>query len=174
MVTYREMDLSELERIAEIDVTETGNFVYTWKGGEEIELTPREWQRPPRDFAGWQRGSWTVVLTCEGLRLIGAFDGNALVGFALMRPNLTETMAQLALLYVSRAYRRGGVARQLVAQVAEWARESGATALYVSATPSESAVSFYRSQGFVLTAEPNAELFALEPKDIHMVKPLSG
>jgi GNAT superfamily N-acetyltransferase len=173
MVTYREMSLSELERIAEIDVTESGTHVYTWSGGEQIEQTQREWQRPARDFAGWQRGTWTVVLKCEGLRLIGAFDDdNALVGFALMRPKLSETTAQLALLYVSRAYRRGGVARALVEQVAEWARESGAQTLYVSATPTESAVSFYRSQGFVPTAQPNPELFALEPKDIHMLKPL--
>ena len=41
--------------------------------------------------------------------------------------------------------------------------------VYVSATPSESAVGFYKSLGFTLIAEPLPELFALEPEDIHMI-----
>jgi hypothetical protein len=44
--------------------------------------------------------------------------------------------------------------------------------LYVSATPSESAVGFYTGQGFRPTEEVNEELFELEPEDIHMIKPL--
>jgi hypothetical protein len=43
----------------------------------------------------------------------------------------------------------------------------------VSATESESAVSFYLSQGFRPTATPNPQMFELEPLDIHMVRPLS-
>lgn len=49
--------------------------------------------------------------------------------------------------------------------------ETGTT-LYVSATPSESAVGFYRSMGFAPTTEPDPRLFALEPKDIHMIMAL--
>jgi hypothetical protein len=41
--------------------------------------------------------------------------------------------------------------------------------VYVSATPSESAVGFYTSMGFTPTPDPIPELFALEPEDIHMI-----
>ena len=44
--------------------------------------------------------------------------------------------------------------------------------MYVSAVPSESAVGFYRSQGFTPTQEVDEELYALEPEDIHMTKTL--
>lgn len=52
------------------------------------------------------------------------------------------------------------------------ARDRDARALYVSATPSESAVGFYLSRGFRPT-EPFPEPFAKEPEDIHMLLPLA-
>jgi ribosomal protein S18 acetylase RimI-like enzyme len=54
------------------------------------------------------------------------------------------------------------------------AKENGAGQLYVSATPSESAISFYSSQGFVLAKQVHKELYALEPEDIHLIRKLSG
>ena len=49
------------------------------------------------------------------------------------------------------------------------ARMAGAMALYVSATPSESAVGFYRRAGFKPTDTPHPDLLAEEPEDIHMI-----
>ena len=66
-----------------------------------------------------------------------------------------------------------GLARQLLRMVVAMAEEHGAEELYVSATESESAVGFYLSQGFRPTDKPDPHLFELEPKDIHMVRPLS-
>jgi ribosomal protein S18 acetylase RimI-like enzyme len=84
------------------------------------------------------------------------------------RPHLTETMAQLVFLHVSHGYRRQGIATRLTAEGTQLARSDGAEQLYVSATPSKSAVGFYRSQGFRLVDKPHPELYALEPEDIHM------
>jgi ribosomal protein S18 acetylase RimI-like enzyme len=95
-----------------------------------------------------------------------------MVGIAVLRPGLSEGTAQLAGLFVSADYRRMGVAKRLTDEIVRLARESGARWLYVSATPSESAVGFYTSQGFRPTEHPNSELFALEPEDIHMIKQL--
>jgi ribosomal protein S18 acetylase RimI-like enzyme len=78
-------------------------------------------------------------------------------------------MANLSVLYVSRNYRRKGIASILAGEVARLARADGARRLYVSATPSGAAVGFYRSHGFEPTDEPNEALFALEPDDIHMI-----
>jgi ribosomal protein S18 acetylase RimI-like enzyme len=77
-------------------------------------------------------------------------------------------MAQLVFLQVSDGYRRQGIASRLTAECIRMARADGAKKLYVSATPSESAVGFYQTQGFRLVDKPNPELYALEPEDIHM------
>lgn len=52
------------------------------------------------------------------------------------------------------------------------ARQTGAHELYVSATPSGSAVSFYQRAGFDVTDEPIEELLALELEDMHVRRPL--
>lgn len=113
-----------------------------------------------------------MYLSLPGVKTWGAFENNRLVGFALYRPHLTETIAQLAALFVSKDYRRQGIAIKLSDAVSRQAKLDGHTKLYVSATPSESAVNFYQRQGFVPTQETNPELFNLEPEDIHMVKEL--
>jgi GNAT superfamily N-acetyltransferase len=100
---------------------------------------------------------------------IGAFDGDRLAGIAIYRPRLTETMGQLGLLHVSSSHRRQGIASCLFAEVLSLAHRDGAAALYVSATPSESAVGFYMSKGFLPTDTPHPELLAEEPEDIHMI-----
>jgi hypothetical protein len=46
--------------------------------------------------------------------------------------------------------------------------------MYVSATPSESAVGFYLKHGFRLAIEPIPELFEEEPEDIHMLLDLKA
>jgi len=90
----------------------------------------------------------------------------------MLRYELSDTVAQLALLHVSRAYRRQGIATRLFQEACRLARGDGAEELYVSATPSESAVGFYRSQGCRLAEQVNEELYAEEPEDIHMIKTL--
>lgn len=115
--------------------------------------------------------AWSRYLEQGGV-MLGALDGELLVGFAILRHRLTESMAQLAVLHVSRDYRRRGIAAALLQEASRLATEPGAREMYVSATPSGSAVGFYRSQGFELVEKVNQELYALEPEDIHMVKRL--
>jgi GNAT superfamily N-acetyltransferase len=76
---------------------------------------------------------------------------------------------QLSHLYVSRAYRGRGVGMQLFEAAVSRAREAGASALYVSATPTENTVDFYLSRGCVLAPEPDPRLLAAEPDDIHLL-----
>jgi len=104
-----------------------------------------------------------------GGRAFGAFAGDRLAGITIYRPRLTASMAQLALLHVSNRYRRQGVASHLYDEVIRMAHADGATRLYVSATPTESAVSFYMNKGFEPTDSPHPDLLAEEPDDIHMV-----
>lgn len=167
-----------LTRLAEIDRSEQVSQGYRMVDGALV-TEDVDWPIPAWAHTGDSEHSvpmlvatWQPMVDAGGW-LLGALDGEHLAGLALLRPQLRPKLAQLALLYVSRPYRRQGVAAQLLAAVVGQARALGATALYVSATPSASAVGFYLAQGFVPTAEPIPELFAKEPEDIHMLKPLA-
>jgi ribosomal protein S18 acetylase RimI-like enzyme len=168
------MPASELARIAEIDRSEHVTRIYTYRDGtlawRAVDERVPTWHRSGGGEHSVQAhlAAWGPILDAGGT-LVGAFDGGVLAGIAIYRPRLAEDMGNLAVLHVSRTARRQGVASRLTAEVARLARADGARRLYVSATPSDSAVGFYRSRGFAPTDAPDAAMFALEPEDIHMV-----
>jgi ribosomal protein S18 acetylase RimI-like enzyme len=175
MIELRHLPAHELGRIAEIDRSEHITRLYTYRDGvlegrAVDEQVPR-WNASGEYSTAAMVATWQPTLTVGGT-LIGAFEGDALAGLAIYRPRLAEAMGQLALLHVSRSFRRRGVASLLTGEVARLARADGAKRLYVSATPSNSAVGFYQSCGFAPTDAPHPELFALEPEDIHMIREL--
>ena len=69
---------------------------------------------------------------------------------------------------ISKPVRPNRSHRRLVELVMGKAREMGAKTLYVSATPSENTVRFYRSLGFRPADPIDPDLFRIEPDDIHM------
>ncbi len=172
MIAIRTLSREECDRVQEIDVTETGDTVYRWRDGTFVE-THEHWERQPwsRQHCEEIAAEWRATLD-RGGTVLGAFDGDRLVAEAVLVPHLTHTTAQLQYLHVSRAYRKQGIAHRLVVEISRLAREAGARELYVSATPSRSAVGFYLSFGFAPTAAPHPDLFTLEPEDIHMTLPL--
>jgi len=170
---------SDLLRIAEIDRTEHVTISYKVEGGT-LKAEQVDWDVPSWHQTG--EGEWSVAARIrewapileEGGMLIGALEGDFLIGFAILRPRLTETMAQLVAMYVSKDHRGKGVASALFEETPELASMAGAESIYVSSVPSGSAVGFYRSQGFALAKEVHDELFLLEPEDIHMIKVLES
>jgi GNAT superfamily N-acetyltransferase len=165
----RPLDLAGLGRVVEIDVTEDGDVVLE-QHGVEIAARDETWSRPPRDAERWQGfiDHWIAFIPGAGTAL-GSFDGDRLVGIATLRRGIRPGTDQLEALFVDRAHRRLGIASALVEAAATLARDGGARTLYVSATPSESAVGCYRRLGFAPTTEPIPELLELEPEDVHMV-----
>jgi GNAT superfamily N-acetyltransferase len=177
-LTYRWLEGFELERLSDLDRSERITTTYVMSD-EGIEARAVDW-----DVPNWNRehdghDSLVEITTfCHehmtaGARALGCLSGDdRLAGIGVMRVEVEPGVAQLAFLHVSRAYRRQGIAQQLLKQLIAWARGLGAREIYVSSAPSQSAVSFYRSSGFGVTDRPIAELLALEPKDIHMRLPL--
>jgi ribosomal protein S18 acetylase RimI-like enzyme len=168
---------AELDRIGEIDRSEHVTRIYSYVRGA-LEARDVDDAVPPWDRTGDHEHSvqakiraWRPILDLGGT-LIGAFDGDRLAGVAIYRPRLSEGVANLSVLHVSRSDRRTGVGSLLTDEVARLARADGARRLYVSATPTFSTVEFYRSHGFEPTDEPNEAMFALEPLDIHMIREL--
>ena len=175
--TYREMGATDLELMRQIDRAEHITTTYT-QDGDQLLSHAVDWQDP-----GWHDGTGDHSFDhhigfCRGhldrgASALGCFTpGDLLVGICLMTPEVEPRVAQLAYLHVSRDHRRQGVATGLVDRLVDWARAAGATEVYVSATPSQSAMSFYQDMGFRVTDRPNAALLALEPEDIHLRRPL--
>jgi ribosomal protein S18 acetylase RimI-like enzyme len=99
-------------------------------------------------------------------------EGNMLAGVAVLgnRPICDDdVMLQMIFLHVSQNHRRKGIAHKLVEEIVKVAKERGAERLYISATPSDSAIGFYISMGCKLAPKVDKELYAKEPEDIHFV-----
>jgi ribosomal protein S18 acetylase RimI-like enzyme len=111
-------------------------------------------------------------LLARGATLFGVVDGERPAGLVVVESDFEPGLAWLAWLHVSRPYRRRGVARALWTAAADAALAGGGRSMYVSATPTGSAVGFYLSQGCRLADPPHPDLLAEEPDDIHLVCPL--
>lgn len=174
MILYRKMTKAELPRLAEIDRTETIRVGFEVQDGKLIRKNV-VWDVP--DFFAEGEGEHTLagrINFCErhlseNGTMIGAFDHEKLVGVGLLNPEIRPGMSQLAYLHVSLPYRRRGIASALVRKLLQLAKDLCANRIYVSATPSESAVGFYESIGFKLIKQPLPALYEMEPEDIHMV-----
>jgi len=162
----------EVELIWTIDRSEVHHHIYELRGGQLVR-TPMYFEIP-----GWRPDAVAketpALLDCfdRGGTFLGVFDAEALIGIGVLesaRVGRAGDEMQLAYLYVSRAYRGRGVGMQLFDAAAFFAREAGANALYVSATPTENTVDFYLHRGCVLAPEPDPRLLAAEPDDIHLL-----
>jgi GNAT superfamily N-acetyltransferase len=176
-LTIRTLLFDELSRVAEINRTEHIDVLYQQRGTELVEQHGN-WDAPAWLPSG--HGDHTVAAKvgelegycAKGGVAIGAFDGDALLGIAVVIPHLRPSVAQLAFLHVSEQHRGAGVGVALADEMDRIARGAGATSMVVSATPTGNTVRFYMGRGFRPVAEPDAQLLALEPDDVHMRKAL--
>jgi ribosomal protein S18 acetylase RimI-like enzyme len=178
-ISTRPLAASDLPLIGHIDRSEVIRVGYEARDGRLVRIDV-EWDSP--DFLKDGDGEHSVahqVAFCKrhmdaGATALGAFDGDRLVGIGVLTPEIRPGLAQLAYLHVSSPYRRMGIASTLTRALLSLARDRGACHVYVSSTPSRSAVDFYSSFGFRVVRDPIPELYALEPDDIHMVLDLAG
>jgi ribosomal protein S18 acetylase RimI-like enzyme len=172
-VRFTRMQHGEIERLAELDRSEHITHAYKIRHGVLTRIRVN-WDIPNWSSEGEGEHSLSQQLAfCrshleQGGVLLGAFKEDLLAGVAVVRPKIQEDMAQLAFLHVSQGFRRQGIAKKLFQQACEFARSAGACRIYVSATPSGSAVDFYLSQGCRLAETIDPDLYALEPEDIHL------
>ena len=182
-VAVRELAPDDVGLVALVDRSEHVDVQYEVVDGELVERPVAMADVPPWDPVG--EGPHSVaahVAFCRdcvanGAQLLGAFDSDRdsdgeLLGLAAVDADFEPPLAWLAFLHVSRPHRRRGVASALWAVAEGAARTAGATAMYVSATPTGSAVGFYLRQGCRLAEPVHPALYAKEPDDIHLVKQL--
>ena len=169
-MNIRLLQREEIPLIWQIDRREIVDNIYSLEGGELV-LKPDYF-----DIRGWPPGEaelyTPILLDCydRGGTFWGACQDDVLVGAAILESKFIgsgQDTLQLKFLHVSRDFRKRGIASALFQLAIEKAKTLGARKLYISATPSEHTVNYYMRLGCVLAKEIDAELFALEPEDIH-------
>lgn len=170
-MNIRILQRDEIPLIWQIDRREIVQNIYVLQEGKLV-LKPDYF-----DIQGWPLGEaelYTPMLfDCydRGGVFWGAFENDKLIGVAILESKFIGSqhdMLQLKFLHTSHDYRKQGLGTRLFNLAVEKARELRAKKLYISATPSEHTVNYYRQLGCVLATETDPELFALEPEDIHL------
>ncbi len=173
----RRLGFDDVGLIARIDRSEHVDTEYAVVDGHLIELpvSIAHADIPPWDPVGEGPNSvaakvaFCAPLVARGAALFGAFDGDRLLGLAVVDPSFEPGLAWLAFLHVSRGARRLGAGSTLWAAAIREAAQAGAESIYVSAVPTGSAVGFYLSRGCGLADPVHPALYAEEPDDIHLV-----
>ena len=176
-LAYRKVQRDELGLLATIDRSEHIDGHYSVDEDGTLQLIDADF-----DVAGWyasELDDYVARLNSlhdAGGMVLGTWDAATLVALASLdvRPVTADdpVVLKLDMLYVSASYRHRGIGRQLVSQIADRARDLGATALYISATPTRNTVEAYLDLGAVLAVPPDPHLLELEPDDIHLILPV--
>ena len=161
----------DVENVWAIDRSEVVDNIYCVENGLLV-LKPAHF-----DLHGWPPGEAEkyapLLMECfdEGGWFHGLFDQGSMIGVAILAAKLigqNKDRLQLKFLHLSKTYRRRGLGAQLFELAKTEAHMRSAKTMYISATPSENTIDFYRRLGCVVTQELDPELFALEPEDIHL------
>jgi ribosomal protein S18 acetylase RimI-like enzyme len=174
VMQVRRLRAEDVSRVAAIDRSEHVELQYQVIDGQLQQVSAAISEVPAWDLAG--PGPHTVAAKIEFCRsvlarggaLLGACAAEQTIGLAIIHPTFEPPLAWLAFLHVSRPHRRRGAAQALWAAAVEISIAAGAESIYVSATPTESAVGFYLRQGCRLAQPVHPDLFAAEPEDIHL------
>lgn len=160
---FRELSLEDLWMIGQVDRSETVTAEYSAvpsADGLGLTLTRVDHDTPIK-IGPWSRegidrriAEWTPRITPDGL-VLGAFQGERLVGFTCVGPKLSDGSAELVALFIDAAWRRSGVGSVLMARSESWALQNGISALFADSNSTASAVGFYLKHGFSVIALRN-------------------
>jgi predicted N-acetyltransferase YhbS len=172
MLHYRLLQRDELNLFWTIERREIIERIYRFQNGQLVHFCDvKGW--PPNEAEIY--GPINAECFDRGGLFFACFDEDKLAGVSALDTiwrGSQGDLLQLEMMHVSYPYRGRGIGRTLFRQAAEAAFQKGAKGLYISATPSEHTIAFYQGFGSVPIDEPDPELFAREPEDIHLVCPL--
>jgi GNAT superfamily N-acetyltransferase len=170
-IAYRDLQVHEAQLLGTIDRSESVDGIYRVVNGI-LDLDDTRLEVP--SWSGLELAGYVARLQAlidSGGRVFAAWDERRLVGLGSLDVSGVggdRAVMKLDMLYVSSEYRRRGIGRSLTEMAASLARSLGATALYISATPTRGTVDAYLHMGASLLGATDPELFAREPEDIHL------
>lgn len=170
-IQFKKLTSKDLENVYDIDRSESVQRMYRIKGqrlesyedAHELSADPAFWGKP---LAQWKDE------VEAGATAFGAFDGDRMAGVAILKHGYRKAVDQIIALYVSAEYRLSGIAKSLYLEMEQAARAAGAKKLFVSTTPTGSAVGFYLSQGFQFDEGSACSTTGEQDYEIPMVKAL--
>lgn len=133
--------------------------------------------RPAPFIDDWTEENYIFLIQClrrtvlTGGLVCGGFLEGKLKGFVSVESNFFGFKGQyldLSSLHVSADCRRQGVGHELFNRAANWAREKGASKLYISAHSAVESQAFYQAMGCVDAMEINEAHAQQEPYDRQM------
>ncbi len=159
-ITIRELSADDISLAAQVDRTETvyAKYVARYQNDRRtLALSKVELAEPitiptfraehfPARLASWKEQ------IADGGALIGAFDGEQLVGFIILKNAEEDSSAQISAVFVNAQHRRRGIGGQMLRRVEAIARTRAVKTLWLSSNETASAVEFYFKQGFSLLA----------------------
>jgi GNAT superfamily N-acetyltransferase len=107
--------------------------------------------------------------------VVGAFEGERLVGFASVEPERfgpDGAYVEMPYLHVTEVRRGRGIGAQLFRGACDGARGLGATRLYIGAHPSVETQAFYRRMGCIESAYVHTPILEHEPLDLQLERVL--
>lgn len=170
-IEIRPLKLDELSLIYQIDRSEEVKRSYAHEDGELI--TKEIGHNILNDTHFWDGhiGNWQEAVEKNALAFAAYKQGEP-AGFTIVAMDTEPDATQILALYVSAEYRMSGIAKSLYLEALDATRAAQKKKIYVAATPTESAVAFYLSQGFMVLQGKNNNMMYLEDGDIHMGKDL--
>jgi GNAT superfamily N-acetyltransferase len=169
-IDFRELEREEIYLFGQIDRTETVDGIYYLQDGEYTMVAEHHDVPKWSDAFKQEKISRLLEVFDGGATAYGAFDGDVLVGMSMLDHQTVESgdkRLNLEGMWVSHPFRNQGIGMVLFRMASNEARSKGAQALYVSATPSENTVRFYRRLGCRPADPVDSILFEKEPEDIH-------
>lgn len=170
-IVFQELDAETVDLIGSIDRSEEIHEQYRLKDGE-LELVP--FRVSVKGFDSTELAELIdrqQKILAENGYVIGAFADEKLIGVASVENRKRGSHCnymKMDILYVSHPHRAKGIGAALLSRCKKKAQQLGAEKLYISATPTRSTVDFYLRNGTTLVTEVDADLFRLEPEDIHL------
>lgn len=170
MLAYREMEITEAERIAQIDAANYIENAWRRDASGNYRLVRIDWTggELPNGYA-WHLRRFRETLS-NGGTVFGCFEGDTLVGYAAVNGTVFGGQRYVLLdqLFVSNRYRGQGIGGTLFRLCAEQAGTLGARKLYLCAASAEKTITFYHKLGCVPAVEPDRRLMEEDINDIQL------
>jgi GNAT superfamily N-acetyltransferase len=170
-IEYRKMKRHEISEIVNIDRSDYADMMYQINDGDLL-LVNSIFNHPglkEHNYEPYIKDLQKVF--DDGGVLFGAFYRDVLKGISCVDKQLAgknKNMVNLSLLWVSKEFRRNGIAKKLLELCKIEGEKRNVDKLYISATPSKNTVDFYLTMGCRKTEEIDPEMYKNEPEDIHL------
>ena len=169
-LTFRQLQLDEATQIREIDASQ---FIgRAWRDVNGVkQLVEINYQDTdfPNGFENHLDALRKTIIS--GGSALGAWQGDKLIGFCTVNPEVFGSKHKYALLdqiFISLPNRSKGIGKQLFIRAAADAMKFDAEKLYICAGSSEETIAFYKALGCVEAIELNSELYEGDTRDIQL------